>query len=60
MERKFGYYIFVGLLIGGVFGMGLGAANGNTILGIALGALGGVFIGWFAAAAALENRIGKK
>jgi uncharacterized protein YcfJ len=60
MERKFGYYIFEGLLIGGLLGMGLGSANGNTILGIALGALGGVFIGWFVAAAALENRVEKK
>jgi len=56
MERKFGYYIVLGLLIGVVFGMGLGAANGNTIWGIGLGALGGVFIGWFVAAAALEHR----
>ena len=56
MERKFGYYIVLGLLIGVVFGMGLGAANGNTIWGIGLGALFGVFIGWFVAAAALQNR----
>ena len=56
MERKFGYYIVLGLLIGMVFGMGLGAANGNTIWGIGLGALFGVFIGWFVAAAALQNR----
>ncbi|GIK42944.1 MAG: hypothetical protein BroJett011_67770 [Chloroflexota bacterium] len=56
MERKFGYYILLGLVIGVVFGMGLGAANGNAIWGIWLGALGGVFIGWFIAVAALENR----
>jgi hypothetical protein len=56
MERKFGYYIVLGLLIGVVFGMGLGAANGNTIWGIGLGALFGVFVGWFVAAAALQNR----
>lgn len=59
MERKFGYYIVVGLLIGGVFGMGLGAANGNTLLGVAGGALAGVFIGWFIAAAVLEYQKGK-
>ena len=56
MERKFGYFIVLGLLIGVVFGMGLGVANGNTIWGIGLGALFGVFIGWFVAAAALQNR----
>lgn len=60
MDRKFGYYIVLGLVIGGVFGVFLGAAIGNTLLGIRLGALGGVFIGWFVAAAALQNRNGKK
>jgi hypothetical protein len=56
MERKFGYYIVLGLVIGAIFGMGLGAASENTTWGIALGALFGVFIGWFVAAAALQNR----
>jgi hypothetical protein len=60
MEKRFGYYIFVGAAIGGVFGIGLGAANGNVALGLGLGALGGVFIGWFMAAAALQNRDEKK
>lgn len=55
MERKYGYYIVLGLAIGVVFGMGVGAANGNTIWGIGLGALFGVFIGWFIAVAA-QNR----
>jgi len=35
--------------------MGVGSASGNTFFGIGLGALFGVFIGWFVAAA-LENR----
>jgi hypothetical protein len=56
MERKFGYIIVLGLLIGVIFGMGLGAANGNTIWGLGLGALFGVFVGWFVAAAIQENR----
>jgi uncharacterized protein YcfJ len=56
MDRRFGYYIVLGLVIGVVFGMGVGAASGNTLLGIGFGALGGVFIGWFVAAAALQNR----
>jgi hypothetical protein len=56
MDRKLGYYIFLGLVIGAVFGMGLGAARGNTVLGIGLGALFGMFVGWFIAAAALKNR----
>jgi ABC-type uncharacterized transport system permease subunit len=56
MERKFGYYIVLGLVIGVVFGMGLGAANGSIIWGIGLGALFGVFIGWFVAVAAFESQ----
>jgi ABC-type antimicrobial peptide transport system permease subunit len=55
MDRKFGLYIVLGLVIRAVFGMGVGAASGNTIFGIGLGALFGVFVGWFVAAA-LENR----
>ena len=38
--------------------MGLGAANGNAIHGLQLGALAGTFIGWFVAAAVMEQ--GKK
>jgi ABC-type uncharacterized transport system permease subunit len=56
MDRKFGYFIVLGLVITVVFGMGVGAASGNTIWGIGLGALFGVFIGWFVAVAALKNR----
>ena len=56
MERKFGYYIVLGLLIGVIFGMGLGAANGYPIWGIGLGALGGVCLGWFGAVAIQQNR----
>jgi hypothetical protein len=56
MDRRFGYYIVLGLVIGIVFGMGVGAASGNTLFGIGLGALGGVFIGWFIAAAAHQDQ----
>ena len=59
MDKKFGYYVFGGLLIGAVFGS-LWTANGNSLLGMALGALAGVAIGWFIAAAALEKNNGKK
>lgn len=56
MERKFGYYIVAGPLLGSVVGAFLGAVNGNAIVGIALGALAGVFLGWFVAAAVFENQ----
>jgi ABC-type uncharacterized transport system permease subunit len=59
MDKKFGYYIFGGLLIGAVFGS-LWAANGNTLLGISIGALVGAAIGWFAAAATLEREKEKR
>ena len=45
MDKKYGYYVFGGLLLGAVFGS-LWAADGNTLFGIALGVL--------------ENKSGKK
>ena len=59
MDKKFGYYVFGGLLIGAVLGS-LWSANGNILLGTGLGALAGVALGWFIAAAALERQTGKK
>lgn len=55
MDKTPAYYIFLGLLIGAVAGVGIGAANGNLITGMQLGALAGVFIGWFIAAPALRK-----
>jgi membrane associated rhomboid family serine protease len=55
MKQNFGYYIVIGLVIGAIFGMGLGAANDSAIAGIAIGSLAGVFMGWFFAAIALEK-----
>lgn len=55
MDKKFGYYIFGGLLIGAVLGS-LWGAKGNILLGIGIGALIGTAIGWFAAAAVLERQ----
>ena len=58
MEKRFGYYIFGGLLIGALFGL-LWSANGN-ILSIVYGALAGMAIGWFAAAYVMEKEKEKK
>jgi hypothetical protein len=55
MKRKFGIYIFLGLLIGTVFGVILGG-----LPGAGLGALVGAAIGWFIAAAVLEAEKKKK
>jgi len=60
MNKKLGLFILLGLTIGASFGVFMGAAIENTPLGIALGAMGGLFIGWFIAAAVLENETSKK
>jgi len=59
MDKKFGYYVFGGLLIGAFLGWGW-SANGNSILGISIGALAGVALGWFIAAAVLEKETKKE
>jgi hypothetical protein len=51
MEKKLGYYAPICLVLGVVFGWGLGSANGNGAVGAGIGALVGVFLGWFIAAA---------
>ncbi len=38
MDKRFAYLILVGLAIGALMGMGVGAANGNAQLGIGGGA----------------------
>ncbi|MGE5072588.1 MAG: hypothetical protein ACM3MF_04100 [Anaerolineae bacterium] len=60
MDRRFGYFIFAGAAIGALFGLGIGAANGNTLFGLGEGALVGVFLGWFVAAAVMEREKQKK
>jgi ABC-type uncharacterized transport system permease subunit len=56
MDNKiFGYYIFGGMLIGALLGLGW-SANSNPFVGLGIGALTGAAIGWFAAAAVLEKK----
>jgi uncharacterized membrane protein len=59
MDKKFGFYIFGGTLIGAFFGM-LWGTSGSLIANIAISALIGTFIGWFAAAYAMEREKQKK
>jgi ABC-type uncharacterized transport system permease subunit len=54
MDKKFGYYVFGGLLIGAFLGWGW-SGDGNPFAGIGIGALVGLFLGWFIAAAVLEK-----
>ena len=60
MDKRFGYFILLGMVIGAIFGIGLGPANENTLAGIGLDALLEIFIGWFIAAAATYNANHKK
>ena len=59
-EQKFGSYVLLGFAIGGITGMVLEAGNGNTFFGFWIGALVGVFLGWFIAAAVWQNKNQKK
>jgi hypothetical protein len=45
MERRIGYYIGLGLVIGGAFGLLLGVVIDNTTLGMILGVGGGLTMG---------------
>ena len=59
MDKKFGYYIFGGMLIGVFLGL-IWAADRNAVVGIAIGALVGASIGWFAAADVMEKEKERK
>ena len=54
-----GYYSVGGMLIGALLGFAW-AGRGNPVVGMAGGAVLGTFIGWFIAAAILENQKQKK
>lgn len=51
MDKKFGLYIIIGLFVGALFGVSFTPVIGNDLLAISGGALAGVFLGWFIAAA---------
>jgi hypothetical protein len=60
MDKKFGYYVFGGLIIGALFGL-IWAGGGNPLMGLGMGALIGAAISWFFAAYVLEKeKKGKK
>lgn len=55
MDKKFGLYILFGMLIGAFLGASFTPVVQNDLLAIVGGALAGVFIGWFIAAAQRER-----
>ena len=54
MDKRFGYFVFGGLLVGSFLGW-MWTASGNAIFGLGIGALVGTAIGWFAGAAIMER-----
>ena len=62
MNKKYTLYILAGLVFGAIFGGALGPAIKNAPLATGLGAIGGVFLGWFIAAAVreMQNKKNKK
>ena len=59
MDKKFGYYIFGGMLLGVFLGL-IWGTGGNAIMAIVIGAVAGMAIGWFAAAYTMEKEKEKK
>ena len=59
MEKRFGIFILFGLLIGAAFGTFFGAAAENPLFSVGIGALVGLFLGWFIAAIVLETQKAK-
>ena len=55
MDKTPAYYILLGLLVGGLVGLGIGAVNGNAIEGMQVGILTGVFLGWILTTPALQK-----
>lgn len=58
MDKKFGYYIFGGMLIGALLGLSWFAAR-NALVGLGSGALIGTFVGWFVAAYVFQKKENK-
>lgn len=55
MDKTPAFYIFLGLVVGGLVGFGIGAVNGNAIHGMQLGAMAGVFVGWIITAPTFQK-----
>jgi ABC-type uncharacterized transport system permease subunit len=60
MDERIGLSIFKELAIGSSFGLLIGAATENIYLGIMLGALGGLAIGWLITAIVIETEKSKR
>ncbi len=56
MNKQSGVSILIGMLIGALFGLSFEPATGNRLLSMGMGALAGVFGGWFVAVAAEQYR----
>jgi hypothetical protein len=50
MNKRVVLFIFLGAVVGGLFGLSYAAASNDSGAGIAVGAMAGAFLGWYAGA----------
>ena len=56
MDKIPASFIFFGLLMGAILGVGIGSIRGSAVRGLELGSLAGLFVGWFIAATVQQQR----
>jgi uncharacterized protein YcfJ len=56
MDKTPAYSTFLGLLVGAVLGFGIGAIRGDSVYGMQLGAMTGMFIGWIVTSRPVQKR----
>lgn len=55
MDKRFGYYVFGGMLIGALLGLGW-STTGNPLVSMGFGALIGAAVGWFIGAYVFQQK----
>ena len=55
MDKRFGYYVFGGMLIGALFGLSW-STTGNPLVSMGFGALIGTAVGWFIGAYVFQQK----
>ncbi|KAA3643833.1 MAG: hypothetical protein DWQ07_17100 [Chloroflexi bacterium] len=60
MNKKLGAYIFLGLIVGSIFGTVMVISNEKPVLSVGFGAVAGALIGWVIAIVSNQNSKRKK